>query len=187
MCLASYGKPFIILALYVCVRVILYGKPFIIRALYVCVCMILCGKPFIIRALDVCVSMILYGKPFIIRAHKLQQRYILLCTLYLHTCQVRVTADDSGLRCCTRVTYFERLLECWLEWCERCEHIQIYLFKLRLILHFKTAKCRQYIVKPSLFLFTKVQSCHEMNGKAGDWFLSQTVIANCWRNVLHYD
>ena len=29
-----------------------------------------------------------------------------LCTLYLHTCQVRVTVGDSGL-CCTCVTYFE--------------------------------------------------------------------------------
>ena len=27
---------------------------------------------------------------------------------YLHACQVRVTAGDSGLCCCTRVTYFDR-------------------------------------------------------------------------------
>ena len=31
-----------------------------------------------------------------------------LCTLYLHACQVRVTVGDSGLCCCTCVTYFER-------------------------------------------------------------------------------
>ena len=30
-----------------------------------------------------------------------------LCTLYLHACQVRVTVGDSGLCCCTYVTYFE--------------------------------------------------------------------------------
>ena len=30
-----------------------------------------------------------------------------LCTLYLHACQVRVTVGDSGLCCCTCVTYFE--------------------------------------------------------------------------------
>ena len=163
--------------------VILCGKPLIFRALSVYV--ILCGKTFIIRALSVCV--ILCGKPFIIRAHKLRQRYSLLCALYLHTCQERVTSDDSGLCCCTRVTYFERLLECWLEWCERCEFIKIYLFKLRLTLRLKTGKWRQHSVKPSLFLFIKVQSCHEMNGKTGVRFLSQTVIMNCWRNVLHYD
>ena len=29
-------------------------------------------------------------------------------TLYLHACQVRVTVGDSGLCCCTCVTYFER-------------------------------------------------------------------------------
>ena len=29
-----------------------------------------------------------------------------LCTLYLHACQVRVTLGDSGLCCCTCVTYF---------------------------------------------------------------------------------
>ena len=33
-----------------------------------------------------------------------------LYTLYLHTCQVRVTVGDSGLCCCTCVTYFERWL-----------------------------------------------------------------------------
>ena len=27
-----------------------------------------------------------------------------------HTCQVRVKVDDSGLHCCTCVTYFERQL-----------------------------------------------------------------------------
>ena len=27
---------------------------------------------------------------------------------YLHACQVRVTISDSGLCCCTCVTYFER-------------------------------------------------------------------------------
>ena len=32
-----------------------------------------------------------------------------LCTLYLHTCQVKVTVGDSGLCCCTCVTYFERI------------------------------------------------------------------------------
>ena len=32
-----------------------------------------------------------------------------LCTLlYLHACQVRVTVGDSGLCCCTCVTYFQR-------------------------------------------------------------------------------
>ena len=30
-----------------------------------------------------------------------------LCTLYLHVCQARVTVGDSGLCCCTCVTYFE--------------------------------------------------------------------------------
>ena len=30
-----------------------------------------------------------------------------LCTLYLHACLVRVTVGDSGLCCCTCVTYFE--------------------------------------------------------------------------------
>ena len=30
-----------------------------------------------------------------------------LCTLYLHACRVRVTVGDSGLCCCTCVTYFE--------------------------------------------------------------------------------
>ena len=29
-------------------------------------------------------------------------------TLYLHACHVRVTVGDSGLCCCTCVTYFER-------------------------------------------------------------------------------
>ena len=29
------------------------------------------------------------------------------CTLYLHACQVRVTVGDTGLCCCTCVTYFE--------------------------------------------------------------------------------
>ena len=33
-----------------------------------------------------------------------------LCTLRLHACQVRVTVGDSGLCCCTCVTYFERWL-----------------------------------------------------------------------------
>ena len=33
-----------------------------------------------------------------------------LYTLYLHACQERVTAGDSGLCCCTCVTYFERQL-----------------------------------------------------------------------------
>ena len=33
-----------------------------------------------------------------------------LCPLYLHTCQVRVTVGDSGLCCCTRVTYFQHKL-----------------------------------------------------------------------------
>ena len=33
-----------------------------------------------------------------------------LCTLYLHVCQVRVIIDDSGLCCCTCVTYFQRWL-----------------------------------------------------------------------------
>ena len=33
-----------------------------------------------------------------------------LCTLYLHACQVRVTVGDSGLCCCTLVTYFFRFL-----------------------------------------------------------------------------
>ena len=32
-----------------------------------------------------------------------------LCTLHLHSCQLRVTVGDSGLCCCTCVTYFERL------------------------------------------------------------------------------
>ena len=31
-----------------------------------------------------------------------------LFTLYLHACQVRVTVGDSGLCCCTCVTYIER-------------------------------------------------------------------------------
>ena len=31
-----------------------------------------------------------------------------LCTLYLHACQVRVTVGDTGLCCCTCVTYFGR-------------------------------------------------------------------------------
>ena len=31
-----------------------------------------------------------------------------LCTLYLHTCQVRVTVGNSDLCCC--VTYFKREL-----------------------------------------------------------------------------
>ena len=31
-----------------------------------------------------------------------------LCTLYLHACHVRVTVGDSGLCCCSCVTYFER-------------------------------------------------------------------------------
>ena len=37
----------------------------------------------------------------------LQRMYLWwsLCTLYLHACQVRVTAGDSGLCCC--VMYFE--------------------------------------------------------------------------------
>ena len=30
----------------------------------------------------------------------------LICTLYLHVCQVRVTVGDSGLCCCTCVTSF---------------------------------------------------------------------------------
>ena len=34
----------------------------------------------------------------------------ILCTLYLHACQVKVTVSDSGLCCCTCVTYFEREL-----------------------------------------------------------------------------
>ena len=29
------------------------------------------------------------------------------CTLYLHACQMRVTLGDSGLCCCTCVTYFK--------------------------------------------------------------------------------
>ena len=33
-----------------------------------------------------------------------------LFTLCLHTCQVRVTVGNSGLCCCTCVTYFERWL-----------------------------------------------------------------------------
>ena len=33
-----------------------------------------------------------------------------LCTLHLHACQVRVAVGDSGLRCFSRVTYFERRL-----------------------------------------------------------------------------
>ena len=33
-----------------------------------------------------------------------------LCTLYLQERQARVTVGDSGLRCCTRVTYLERQL-----------------------------------------------------------------------------
>ena len=33
-----------------------------------------------------------------------------LCTLYLHVCHVRVTVGDSGLCCCTCVTYSERKL-----------------------------------------------------------------------------
>ena len=45
------------------------------------------------------------------KVHKLRQRYILiwwsLCTLYLHTCQVRVTEGHSGL-CCACVTSFKR-------------------------------------------------------------------------------
>ena len=37
------------------------------------------------------------------------------CTLYLHACQVRVTVGDSGLCCCTRVTYSSaNLLPCVL-------------------------------------------------------------------------
>ena len=32
------------------------------------------------------------------------------CTLYLHACQLRVTIGNSGLCCCTCVTYFERRL-----------------------------------------------------------------------------
>ena len=31
-----------------------------------------------------------------------------LSALYLHACQVMVTVGDSGLCCCTCVTYFER-------------------------------------------------------------------------------
>ena len=34
-------------------------------------------------------------------------RLVELCTLYLHTCQVRVTVGDSGLCCCTCVAYSE--------------------------------------------------------------------------------
>ena len=44
------------------------------------------------------------------KVHKLHQRYILwwsLCTLYLPARQVRFTIGDSGLCCCTCVTYFE--------------------------------------------------------------------------------
>ena len=33
-----------------------------------------------------------------------------LCPLYLHACQVRVAVGDSGLCCCTRVTYFKNKL-----------------------------------------------------------------------------
>ena len=40
---------------------------------------------------------------YVFRAHKL---WWSLCTLYLHACQVRVTVGDSGLCCCTCVTYF---------------------------------------------------------------------------------
>ena len=31
-----------------------------------------------------------------------------LCTLHLHACQVKLTVGDSGLCCCTCVTYLER-------------------------------------------------------------------------------
>ena len=31
----------------------------------------------------------------------------IVCTLYLHACQVRVTVGDLGLCCCTCVTYFK--------------------------------------------------------------------------------
>ena len=43
--------------------------------------------------------------------HKLHLKMYLrwsLCTLYLHACQARVTVGDSGLCCCTCVTYSER-------------------------------------------------------------------------------
>ena len=33
-----------------------------------------------------------------------------LCTLYLRACQVKVAVGDSGLCCCTCVTYLERQL-----------------------------------------------------------------------------
>ena len=33
-----------------------------------------------------------------------------LCTLYLHACQVRVAVGDSGLCCCSCVTYFKHKL-----------------------------------------------------------------------------
>ena len=36
---------------------------------------------------------------------RVNTRYISLCTLYLHTCQVRVTVGDSGLCCCICDTY----------------------------------------------------------------------------------
>ena len=42
--------------------------------------------------------------------HRGSSRRCSLCTLYLHACQVRVTVGDSGLCCCTCVTYFERQL-----------------------------------------------------------------------------
>ena len=47
------------------------------------------------------------------KVHKLHHRMYLrwsLCSLYLHACQVRVTVGDSGLCCCTCVTYFQRLI-----------------------------------------------------------------------------
>ena len=45
---------------------------------------------------------------FVIAIFIYQRMYLCwsLCTLYLHALQVRVTVGDSGLYCCTCVTYF---------------------------------------------------------------------------------
>ena len=53
------------------------------------------------------------GLDFSFKSSKLKQNEArsargVYVTLYLHTYQVRVTVGDSGLCCCTRVTYFER-------------------------------------------------------------------------------
>ena len=52
----------------------------------------------------------------------------------LHTCQVRVTVGDSGLCCCTCVTYFE----CELTPLFVYYNINIIIYTIQLQLVFKT-------------------------------------------------